>query len=290
MMKIFALIALIVISSTSCAIIDFSEKGWPAADCAGNRNSPIDFPSNFNYTFNQDYFRILSTEYKDINGLKFDVTNQKSYHIVNLTSQVYGTLMARKAGITYKYNLLDVHFHFLSEHTFGGKATEFEMHMVHQKDRQYLLQNNITDPDEDKMNEYLVVGTLFQVDGNTDNDYFNKFNIGKNETMSGVNLERYSNPNQPYYHYIGGLTTPPCSQVVNWVVNANVVKVSNNQNVAMRQWIGQLYPTGNTRRTMPLNGRAIYRVDPINFPTNAAGFLKGNLMFVFAALIAALFF
>jgi carbonic anhydrase len=32
-----------------------------------------------------------------------------------------------------------------------------------------------------------------------------------------------------YFHYMGSLTTPPCSQGVNWFVMANAIEVSTEQ-------------------------------------------------------------
>lgn len=289
----FLLVVILLIPNIFASVIDFTEKtGW-GGDCpAGKRQSPINFPSNYNYTVS-NYFEILSTEYKTISELQFAKTpiDDKKYHIVNLT-QDYGYLMVRKNGVTYRYDLLDVHFHILAEHTFDGKAYETEMHMVHTKNLTYLAANNITDTDEDKVNQYLVVGTVFQVDGTTDNVEFDRMNLGKGVNINSLNLRQFSRPDQSYYHYIGGLTTPDCNQVVNWVVNTTPVKISAKQNTDVRQWITALYPNGNTRVVQALNDRTIYKIDKtIVLPSanTSAGFLNGNMMII-SALIAALLF
>jgi len=286
---IYTIGAILLISSISAKPIDFSEKGW-AGDCiAGVRQSPIDFPSNYAYN-TTDYFKILSTQYKVINDLKFanPPVDDKKYHLINVTSD-HGFLMAKKDGITYKYNLLDVHFHILAEHTFGGKAYATEMHMVHSKDRDYLKANNITETEEDKVNQYLVVGTVFQADGTTDNADVAKMNLNTFANVDNLDFKVFSKPEMVYYHYIGGLTTPDCNQVVNWVVNANVVKISAKQNNDIRKWITALYPNGNTRVVQKLNTRTLYRIDGITILPKSAGFLKENMIMLIAIMISALF-
>lgn len=290
-MKFFTYIAgvILLIPAIASALLDYSEKGWGTTCSNGVRNSPINFPANYAYN-TSDYFEIISTDYKNINSLKFEITGQKSYHITNLTSD-YGTLFARKNGILYKYTLLDVHFHVLSEHTVDGKSSAMEMHMVHSKDVGYLAANNITDTDEDKVNKYLVVGTMFDPDSETDNADFNRFQIGTGSNIDNLDLKKFSRVDQPYYHYIGGLTTPTCDEVVNWVVNINPVKISNKQNLAMKNWINGLYPNGNARNVQNLNGRTIYKVDKTPLPSNnnSAGYIQGNMMMLVSALIAVFF-
>lgn len=290
---IFSLGAILLISSISAKLYDFSEKGW-GGDCVGGmRQSPINFPSDYTYN-TTDYLKIISTEYKIISNLSFskEPVDMNKYHIMNLT-QDYGSMMIKKDGVNYKYNLLDVHFHILAEHTFGGKAYESEMHMVHIKDMDYLKNNNITETEEDKVNKYLVVGTVLTVDGTMDNTDLKKMNIGKGVNIDNLDLKVFSKPDMSFYHYIGGLTSPDCNQVVNWVVNSNIVKISAAQSNAIRQWITPVYPNGNTRAVQNLNNRILYKceaaVTPVVPMSSSAGFLKGNIMMLISALILALF-
>lgn len=37
------------------------------------------------------------------------------------------------------------------------------------------------------------------------------------------------NDHRPYFHYIGSLTTPPCSEGIDWFVMANTVQVTDKQ-------------------------------------------------------------
>ena len=293
-MKIFTCIVgiILLLPNILTKVIDFSEKDWPAVNCKGLRNSPIDFPTNYSYN-TSNYFEILSTDYKNIANLRFNITNDKSFHVPGINKDM-GTLFVRKNGITYKYTVFDIHFHILAEHTFGGKAGDVEFHIIHEKDTAYLAANNITDTEEDKVNKYLVVGTVFEATSPNDHPEFEKFRIsaaGVPENITDLNLKVFSNPDQSYYHYVGGLTTPNCDEIVNWVVNTTPVKISSRQNVAIRKWITALYPNGNTRAVVPLNTRTIYRRDPkpIILATNS-GFLNGNILILFSSILAIFFF
>ncbi len=63
-----------------------------------------------------------------------------------------------------------------------------------------------------------------------------------------------------HYDYVGSLTTPPCTEQVQWVVQAVQVSVKQSQIDAFWNHIGA-YP-GNARNLQPLNGRTIaFNVD-----------------------------
>ena len=58
--------------------------------------------------------------------------------------------------------------------------------------------------------------------------------------------------NLAYYHYAGSLTTPPCSEVVSWIVMTDSILVSQTQIDAF----AERYPM-NARPVQPLNRRFI---------------------------------
>jgi carbonic anhydrase len=55
-----------------------------------------------------------------------------------------------------------------------------------------------------------------------------------------------------YYHYSGSLTTPPCSEGVNWFVLRTPIELSKSQIDSFRTII-----KANNRPVEPLNGRIV---------------------------------
>ncbi len=59
-------------------------------------------------------------------------------------------------------------------------------------------------------------------------------------------------PDMTYFNFSGSLTTPPCSEGVNWIVLATPQSVSTEQ---VKQFT-HLFPL-STRPVQPLNGRVV---------------------------------
>ena len=234
--------------------LDYSEKNWPLTCQTGIRQTPIDIPANYDFNVT-DYISIISSNYSLINSDGLDIFDNQKYYFKNVTNA--GPLILKKAGITYQYDLIDVHFHILSEHTVRGIPTDIEMHMVHRKNIAYLIANGLTN-DPDVQNSLLVVGTRYRADVSQDNIEFAKFNFATLGKISNVNLNPYSDPNKSFFHYLGGLTTPTCDEIVNWIVIEAVESISPAQLQSVKQFISKLYPAGNARSIKPLNQRTIY--------------------------------
>lgn len=115
-----------------------------------------------------------------------------------------------------KYNLLQVHGHAYSEHSFDGYFTAIELHLVHTK--------------ASNSSELLVLGVPMRLDDNNqDNAFLESWldlaptHAGKTVRVNKV-LDFYSlvqNPanrtSKTIYTYPGSLTTPKCSQGVTWL-------------------------------------------------------------------------
>jgi carbonic anhydrase len=141
------------------------------------------------------------------------------------------------------YSLKQFHFHTPSEHTVDGKNMPMEMHMVHQSDDGSLA----------------VVSILFK-EGKTTNENFSKIiaNLpnakGESKHITDANLElKVHLPKDNYaYHYMGSLTTPPCSENVQWLVLRDMVSLTPEQINAFSSRIGP-----NNRPTQALNDRTV---------------------------------
>ena len=65
-----------------------------------------------------------------------------------------------------------------------------------------------------------------------------------------------------YFTYEGSLTTPPCNEVVTWIVSKTIVQISPNEVSSLREL---KFPDGSTmednwRPVQPLNGRHVTKV------------------------------
>jgi carbonic anhydrase len=113
------------------------------------------------------------------------------------------------------YKLLQVHFHRPSEHMIGGKSYPMEAHFVHRADSGALA----------------VVGVMFS-EGKP-NAAFSKI-VATMPAKEGppVKADTAINPNAMlppklgYYRYPGSLTTPPCAEVVEWLVLTTPIQVA----------------------------------------------------------------
>jgi carbonic anhydrase len=142
-----------------------------------------------------------------------------------------------------KYNLKQFHFHTPSEHTLDGKHMPMEMHMVHQSDDGALA----------------VVGVLFK-EAAKPNENFSKIiahlpnakGESKHLKNDSINLDVHMPADNFAYHYIGSLTTPPCSENVQWLVLRDHVGLTADQLKAFSSRIGP-----NFRPTQPLHERTV---------------------------------
>lgn len=150
--------------------------------------------------------------------------------------------------ITYNgiaYDLLQFHFHAPSEHTIDGQAAAMEVHFVHK------------DPNSDML---AVVGILL-VEGESDNaayaPVFTRLPAAADETLGGdlsLDLTALLPPARTFYTYQGSLTTPPCSEIVRWLLLDTPVELSAEQIAAYTS----IY-ANNARPVQPLGQRDLLR-------------------------------
>jgi carbonic anhydrase len=144
---------------------------------------------------------------------------------------------------TTNYRLLQFHFHRPSEHLIGGKSFAMEAHFVHA---------NVA-------NTLAVIGVLMT--GGKANAVFNKL-VSTMPDKEGppVNADPAIDPNallpakRDYIRYSGSLTTPPCSETVDWLVLTDPIQVAD-ADIAR---FAKLYPM-NARPVQKLNRRFVLR-------------------------------
>lgn len=138
------------------------------------------------------------------------------------------------------YQLLQFHFHTPSEHTINGKSYDMELHFVHKtKDGKLgVLGVMIT---EGKHNTAAQAIWDHLPMSKADPKTYN------NVTINGSSLipQKLS-----YFRLMGSLTTPPCSEGVNWHVMANPIEFSTRQIEKFKHAFSM-----NARPIQPTNSR-----------------------------------
>ncbi|HAC66364.1 MAG TPA: carbonate dehydratase [Cyanothece sp. UBA12306] len=139
-----------------------------------------------------------------------------------------------------KFELLQFHFHHPSEHTIKGQNYPLELHLVHQNQQGYLA----------------VLG-IFLKQGQENASLKPVWDAMPSQKSPEklirdvqISLANLLPAESNRYHYFGSLTTPPCSEIVNWVVFQNPLEIS----VAQINQFHQIFPV-NARPTQPINRR-----------------------------------
>ncbi|MBL0886721.1 carbonic anhydrase [Myceligenerans indicum] len=136
-----------------------------------------------------------------------------------------------------RYDLVQVHFHTPSEHTVDGEPADAEFHLVHQN----------------QDGDVLVVGLMAQEGDATPalRPFLDAVDAGK-ETTADLDLPRILPEESSAYSYGGSLTTPPCTEEVDWLVLEQQITLSPAQLAVLT---GAENP--NARPTLPLGDREI---------------------------------
>ena len=210
---------------------DYAENGpthWGefAKECSdGKAQSPINIISGKTYKLNPDDVIYLD---EDVQTTAKVIDNG---HSIKVTPE-------KAVKMTFKdnnYQLLQFHFHGKSEHTVDGKRYDMVVHFVHQ---------NI------ETKQLLVVAVFFEE---------GEENLVLNSVIDHVGETIVINPRDlipedvtHYYHYIGSLTTPPCSENVQWYLLKNPNNASKKQIAKFRTFY-----VDNERPIQELNDRHV---------------------------------
>jgi carbonic anhydrase len=214
-------------------------------------------------------------------------------------------------GIPGVYQALQFHIHTSSEHTIDGEFFGAELHTVHAEvdgDR-YAVVGMMIQPAADFPNEMfgeLLDGWQAVYNHNEEECAFVGLGNGDRRQLSERRTAEAFSPynlipdGAAYYHYDGGLTTPPCSEVVWWNLADKPVAISPSQySQLVEQIVNFIHlaeckpgtyagPIGSTSRpTQPLNGRTVERIcatsdsstASLSFAALGATLLAGTALF-----------
>jgi carbonic anhydrase len=149
------------------------------------------------------------------------------------------------------YDLQQFHFHSESEHLVNGAPFEMEMHLVHRNDM----------GTEDTSDDDLLVVGAFISEGSEPNAAFDAIGWDSLPAAEGERLDDAAASFVPYdlvgnidtaAWYQGSLTTPPCSEIVTWVLPGQLLLLDADQLDAFPAIFD-----ANFREPQDLNGRTV---------------------------------
>ena len=149
-------------------------------------------------------------------------------------------------SILYKhdiYYLKQIHFHEPAEHLINGVKFPIEIHLVHLSQ-----DNNITvlgilgmEGEESQLFEFL--------------ESFLPLENGEERIIDqNLDLTSLFPDKTDFYSYSGSLTTPPCTENVNWVIFKEPIIISLDEVLKLKNNM----PLNNYRNEQPVNDRIIY--------------------------------
>lgn len=199
---------------------------------AGHEQSPIDIRQATKPQPNSDKAIKLVENYQAQN---FTVKNNGHTIVFDVADQSKSSVSVN--GV--KYDLLQFHYHIPSEHTVMNTHYPLEIHFVHKNDEGNLA----------------VVGVLFNVGKH--NDSLQQIitglpNKGKDGTLKDFDIGSLMPQDSHAYAYDGSLTTPPCSEKVQWLLKSDAVDASGDQ----LSTLAELYDKNN-RPVQPTGNREV---------------------------------
>ncbi|WP_373796386.1 carbonic anhydrase [Neisseria dentiae] len=198
----------------------------------GKNQSPVDLTDAVHVSGNSIDFRYQPARFRiENNG-----------HTVQLTPDAGGETLDIGGK---KMQLKQFHFHTPSEHTFNHRHFPMEAHFVHQS----------------STGELAVLTVLFQEGRNNPalaQILAKHLKAGQSaQTAAPLDINTLFPANRRHFRLNGSLTTPPCSEGVNWIVLETPVSAGAGQIKAMAKMIG--HP--NNRPVQPLNARIVIEED-----------------------------
>lgn len=168
-----------------------------------------------------------------------------SEEVVNNGHTVQVTIKSDNDYLIYKdnkYYLKQFHFHTPSENLIQNKSFPLEIHFVH----------------ADKDGNLLVLAVMAE-EGKNNPELAKAWQVVSQQQNQVVaikdpfDINKFLPKEKSYYHFEGSLTTPPCTEGVNWVVLKHSVEVSKEQVQQFEKLMGH----HNNRPVQPINDREV---------------------------------
>ena len=233
-----------------------AQGNWSGVCTTGSRQSPVNIVTGAVKT-NSSLTRLEFTN---------SWTAQISGRFDNLGSTVEFTPASTSAAFTTflgTYDLQQFHFHWGagndmgSEHTVNDAQSELEVHFVH-------FMRGTTD--SSRGDYAAVIGVLADVVDMPISGVWSQLDVAAIQSntssplnITGLVLNNLLPENRNYYYYEGSLTTPPCSEIVQWFILKERITVPAeflNKLRMVQQPDGQPLLM-NYRDVQPLNNRVV---------------------------------
>ncbi len=222
-------------------------------DCSGNMQSPIDiFGTKRNRNLRPIRFHYRPTELVvKNNGHTTEVEYEEgSPNYIRIGRE--------------QCDLLQFHFHTRSEHGVGGNSFPMEAHLVHQCESGRLavigvMMHYLSETPNKALNQALTYAPFDEANGEyiVDTAHMDDVHINAKHLLP--------KHNRKYFTYKGSLTTPPCSEVVDWYVMKKSVGISKEQMETFKEILTDTSPDHypfNNRPLQNLSERTIERLTP----------------------------
>jgi carbonic anhydrase len=132
-----------------------------------------------------------------------------------------------------RFQLTQFHFHSPSEHQINHRPAAAELHFVHRNDR----------------NQLLVVAVLLE-EGEPNSALASLLRSPSATSALRLDLNQLLPSTTEHYEYVGSLTTPPCTEGVQWIVMRSPLSLSAEQLVQLQRYVHD-----NNRPLQQLNHR-----------------------------------
>lgn len=217
---------------------EFWKKLEKDSECGGIKQSPVNIttnqvvegtfglsPKSFHYSNATEVSKVIN------NGHTIEYLFESENNVLSYNGN--------------DYVLKQYHFHAPSEHTIDGIRFPLEIHMVHasQESGQYVVfALLVTEGPSSKTFDFLLDYLPVEPGESKEVNSLHHFNDPLASLTSGT-----------LFHYMGSLTTPPCTESVSWFVLKEPLGLAEDQIAVLTD----LMPLNNYRDTQPLNQRKI---------------------------------